>query len=114
MLNSIRKLILVSFFLPFIAFAEGKIGIAAGVSVDGFFNPEITEFKIDEVHSGSPAEKAGVKVGQLVLELDGCKIPGCPADKVKKLMDKEIGEILPLLVKNPDGSEVLLKIKVGE
>ena len=113
-MNSIRKLILVSFFLPFSVFAEGKIGIAAVVSVDGFFSPEITEFKIDKVHSRSPAEKAGVKVGQLVIELDGCKIPGCPADKAKKLMDKEKGEILPLLVKNPDGSEVLLKIHVGE
>ena len=113
-MNLIRKIILISLFLPFGAFAEGKIGIAAGVSVDGFFSPEITEFKIDEVHSGSPAEKAGIKVGQLVIELDGCKIPGCPADKAKKLMDKEVGAILPLLVKNPDGSEVLLKIHVGE
>jgi C-terminal processing protease CtpA/Prc len=103
-LNSIRKIILVSFFIPFIALADGKIGIAAGVSVDGFFNPEITEFKIDEVHSGSPAEKAGIKAGQLVIELDGCKIPGCPAGKAKKLMDKKTGDILPLLVKNPDGS----------
>ncbi|MFB2802639.1 MULTISPECIES: PDZ domain-containing protein [Shewanella] len=113
-MNSIRKIILISLFLPFAAFAEGKIGIAAGVSVDGFFSPEITEFKINEVHSGSPAEKAGVTVGQLVIELDGCKIPGCPAAKAKKLMDKETGEILPLLVKNLDGSEVLLKIHVGE
>lgn len=101
-------------FLPFAALAEGKIGIVAGVSVDGFFSPEITEFKIDNVQSGSPAEKAGIKVGQLVIELDGCKIPGCPADKAKKLMAKETGEILPLLVKNLDGSEVLLKIHVGE
>ncbi|MBA6287858.1 PDZ domain-containing protein [Colwellia sp. MB3u-4] len=113
-MNSIRKILLISLFLPFAAFADGKIGIAAGVSVDGFFSPEITEFKIDKVHPGSPAEKAGVKVGQLVIELDGCKIPGCPADKAKKLMDKEIGEILPLLVKNLDGSKVLLKIHVGE
>lgn len=103
-----------SLFLPFAVFAEGKIGIAAGVSVDGFFSPEITEFKIDNVESGSPAEKAGIKIGQLVIELDGCKIPGCPADKAKKLMVKETGEILPLLVKNVDGSEVLLKILVGE
>lgn len=113
-MNSIRKIILISLFLPFAAFAEGKIGIVAGVSVDGFFSPEITEFKIDNVQSGSPAEKAGIKAGQLVIELDGCKIPGCPADKAKKLMAKETGEILPLLVKNLDGSEVLLKIHVGE
>ena len=113
-MNSIRKIIILSLFLSFGAFAEGKIGIAAGVSVDGFFSPEIIEFKIDKVHSGSPAEKAGAKVGQLVIELDGCKIPGCPANKAKKLMDKEAGEILPLLVKNLDGSEVLLKIHVGE
>lgn len=113
-MNSTRKNLLIFLLFPFAVFAEGKIGIAVGVSVDGFFSPEITEFKIDEVHSGSPAEKAGVKVGQLVIELDGCKIPGCPANKAKKLMDKETGEILPLLVKNLDGSKVLLKIHVGE
>lgn len=100
--------------LSFNALAEGKIGITAGVSVDGFFKPEITEFRIDKVEAESPAEKAGAKAGQLVIELDGCKIPGCPADKAKKLMDKKIGEMLPLLVKNVDGSEVLLKIHVGE
>ena len=113
-MNLTRKILLICLFFPFVAFAKGKVGIAVGVSVDGFFSPEITEFKIDEVHSGSPAEKAGVKVGQLVIELDGCKIPGCPADKAKKLMDKETGEILLLLVKNLDGSEALLKIHVGE
>lgn len=113
-MNPLRKLLLVSLFLPFGALAEGSVGITAEVSVDGFFSPEITEFKINEVRSGSPAEKAGVKIGQLVIELDGCKIPGCSASKAKKIMDKEAGEVLPLLVKNQDGSEILLKIHVGE
>ncbi len=106
----------ISLFFLFVAFAKGKLGIAVGVSVDGFFSPKIkiTKFKIYKVHFGSLAEKAGIKVGKLVIELDGCKILDYPADKAKKLMDKETGAILPFLVKNLDGSKALLRIHVGE
>ncbi len=113
-MNNHRTLLLLLLIVPLGVFAEGSIGMSASVSVDGIFSPEIVEFKIDDVQAGSPADKAGVKVGQLVIELDGCEIPGCKASKAKKLMNKEAGELLPLLVRKVDGSEVLLTINVGQ
>ena len=93
-------------------FAQGSIGLVADVSVDGFFSPELVEFKIKSVVENSAAEKAGVIVGQQVISIDGCDIPGCPASKAKKLMKRETGEILPLRVKNTDGTETLIEILV--
>lgn len=86
------------------------LGFGADVSVEGFFNPTIKQFKIIEVHSGSPAEQAGVKVGQQVLEIDGCVIPGCSASKAKEIMNKKAGEVLRIQVKNLDGNEAILTI----
>ena len=94
------------------AYAKGTIGIGANVSVDGFFSPELVSFKVDSVEENSPAQKAGIIVGQQILAIDGCKIPGCPVKKAKKLMAREAGETIPLLVKNEDGSETLIEILV--
>lgn len=92
--------------------AKGSIGLGAEVSVDGFFSPEVVSFKVNSVEANSAAAKAGIKVGQQVLAIDGCQIPGCPASKAKKLMNRNAGETLPLLVKHADGSESLIKILV--
>ncbi|WP_377109809.1 hypothetical protein [Pseudoalteromonas sp. R86517] len=43
---------------------------------------------------------AGLKVGDKVIELDGCAIPGRPAEVTKKSMTKSSGETLLLLIKN--------------
>ncbi len=96
--------------LPGAALAKGSIGLAADVAVDGVFSPEIVTFTIKSVDADSPADKAGIMVGQQVLAIDGCKIPGCPARMAKKLMAKAPGEALPLRVKKADGSEALITI----
>ncbi|WP_416307261.1 PDZ domain-containing protein [Neptunicella sp. SCSIO 80796] len=100
------------FLLPLKTWAKGSIGMGADVSVDGIFSPEVVEFKVKSVVEGSAADKAGVTVGQLVIAIDGCKIPGCSTSKAQDLMDKETGDILPLLIRNKDGSEQLLTIHV--
>jgi C-terminal processing protease CtpA/Prc len=63
--------------------------------------------------AGSPAELAGLESGEKILAIDGCEIPGCPASKAKKLMARNIGDILPLLVEKLDGSKHELVIKVN-
>ncbi|BFM13465.1 hypothetical protein R50072_36180 [Simiduia litorea] len=50
--------------------------------------------------------------GQKAIAIDGFKISGCSARKAKLLMGREAGQILPLLVKNPDGSEQVINISV--
>ncbi|WP_438862791.1 PDZ domain-containing protein [Neptunicella sp.] len=100
------------FILPLNVMAKGSIGMGADVSVDGIFSPEVVEFKVKSVVEGSAADKAGVTVGQLVIAIDGCKIPGCSTSKAQDLMDRETGDVLPLRVRNEDGSEELLTIHV--
>ena len=52
------------------------------MSVSGFFSPEISELDIIKVY----ADLAGLKVGDKVIELDSCAIPGRPAEVTKKSM----------------------------
>jgi len=111
-MNYLKHVLLLCFLQAFGVAAQGKLGFGAKVSVDGFFNPTVKAFKIVEVEPASPAAKAGLKVGLDVIEVDGCQIPGCPASKAKELMDKHSGEILPLLVKDADGTISLVKIEV--
>jgi C-terminal processing protease CtpA/Prc len=92
---------------------KGSIGFSAEVSVSGFFSPELTEVKVKEVFAGSPAELAGLEIGEKILAIDGCEIPGCPASKAKKLMARNIGDTLPLLVEKLDGSKHDIVIKVN-
>lgn len=92
---------------------KGSIGFSAKVGVDGFFNPEITSFEIEEVHADSPAEKAGQNAGDQVIAIGDCVIPGCDTDDVQDYMDKNAGEELKLKVKTQDGEEKEIVIIVG-
>ena len=92
---------------------KGELGFTGAINVEGLFKPEISEFRVKEVIEGSPAEAAGLLVGQLVIEIDGCKIPGCPAKKAKNIMEKGVGEKLLLLVKNEDGSVAQVEIEAN-
>ena len=87
-----------------------KLGISGEVEADGFFSPTLLSYTIKKVKSNSPAENAGIIVGQKIISVENCKIPGCPASEAKKLMRKEAGDILELILENEDGSQVPVKI----
>lgn len=55
---------------------DDPLGFDADVSVSGFFSPEIKNISIMKVYENSFAEKAGLKKGDIIIELDGCAIPG--------------------------------------
>lgn len=92
---------------------EVKLGISGKVAADGFFSPKVMSFIVKDVEPNSPAEKAGIVVGQKIISIEDCKIPGCPAGEAKKLMRKEAGQILRLLLENEDGSQIPLKIMMS-
>lgn len=92
---------------------KGSIGFSGKVAVDGFFNPEIASFEVDEVHAGSPAEKAGLKSGDKVLAIEDCKIPGCDTDDAKELMERAPGDELRLTIETKDGEGKEIVILVG-
>jgi C-terminal processing protease CtpA/Prc len=87
-----------------------KLGMTGDVEAEGFFSPTLISYTVKKVKPNSRAEKAGIVVGQRIISIENCKIPGCPADKAKKLMRKEVGDILNLLLENEDGSQIPVKI----
>ena len=72
--------------------SEGKRGFVLDVAASGFFNPEVKSAKVISLVSHSNAEKVGIKIGDELVAVHECKIPGCPANKAKKLMTKTPGE----------------------
>ncbi|HID55705.1 TPA: PDZ domain-containing protein [Candidatus Poribacteria bacterium] len=67
---------------------------------------------ITEVISGSPAERAGFKNGDVVLEVDGVKVKG-PAQFQRLILNTEPGTELNMKVIR-DGKEIELKVEIGE
>ncbi len=107
-------LIFIALIVSFSSFAEdkGRIGLTLDITTGGIFSHDLTELKVKSIVSNSPAEKAGIKVGQKIMSIDGCKIPGCSASKAEKLLKRKPGDILPLLIERNDGTQVLVKILV--
>lgn len=72
--------------VPAAAFEAG-IGVTAETT--GFpFSPKLKSLTIVEIKSGLPAEQAGVRVGDRIIAINDCKIPGCPAKEAKAMTKK--------------------------
>jgi C-terminal processing protease CtpA/Prc len=86
---------------------KGKMGFSLDIAVEGgFFNPSLESVKVKSLVAGGAAEKAGLLVGDQILKIADCAIPGCPADDAKDLMKKNKGESVSFLIKQADGTEV--------
>ena len=82
---------------------QGDKGFKMDVNVSGFFSPEVTKATISSIVEGSSAEKEGIKVGDDVVAIDGCKIPGCSASTAKSSLQKKVGENVTLSMLKPNG-----------
>jgi len=93
---------------------KGKIGLSLDIAVEGgFFNPTLSSVKVKQLVAGGAAEKAGVLVGDQILKIADCAIPGCPADDAKDLLKKNKGESVSFLFKQADGAQ-LTKTVIAE
>ncbi|ALO36333.1 hypothetical protein CMT41_17515 [Colwellia sp. MT41] len=97
------------------SFADKKIkmGVTWGYTASGFFSPEIDELMVKKVLANSPAEQAGLKVGDKVLSVEGCDIPGCSASKAKAYLKSDSGTELHFVIENNKGEIVNIVITVG-
>jgi C-terminal processing protease CtpA/Prc len=87
----------------------GSFGIGVSVDGEGFFlNPTLKSVKIEKVVPNSPAAKAGIKPGDLVLEIEGHPVAGTKADVLKPYLQREVGQSTRLLVKKTNGETVAL------
>ena len=96
----LSSLLLVALLAPLPAFAKARLGFGVAVATDGFFSTTLAEVKVASVQPGSPSEKAGLKVGDVVIELDGRPIKGASGPALKKAL----GAVKP-------GQHVVLKVQ---
>ena len=89
-----------------LAAERGYCGFALTVDVDGIFNPTLRSIKIDQVTPGSPAAKAGLAAGDLVVEVQGLVVAGAKGDDLKAAMQKSVGETLRLKIKHANADLV--------
>ncbi len=83
---------------------KGYIGISLSIDGEGFFlNPTLKTVKIEKVLLNSPSFKAGVELGDLVVEVDGKKILGSKANEMKPHLEKEVGQTVRFVLQKLNG-----------
>jgi C-terminal processing protease CtpA/Prc len=88
-------------FLPLasIAAEKGWFGFAMNIDADGILDPKLRSIKIEKIFPASPAAKAGLSPGDIIVEIEGIVVEGAKADTLKAAMQKSVGETLRLKFK---------------
>lgn len=84
------------------AIAKPRLGFGVAVSTNGYFSTTLAEVVVESVHPHSPSEQAGLKVGDVIVELNGKPIKGASGLDVRNMLTS---------VKH--GDHVLLKVLRG-
>lgn len=104
---ALSALLVVGILAPGIALAKPRLGFNVEVVTEGFFSTTLAEVKVASVQAGSPSERAGLKAGDLVVEVAGRPVKGASGPDMKKVLgDVEPGE--HLLLKVQRGDDVLM------
>ena len=96
-----------AFFLILFAFSpiahaagDAWYGMKLNVEADGILHPVVHSIKVGKVWPESPAARAGLAVGDVMVEIEGLKVDGAKADELKKAMNKKVGETLRLKIQH--------------
>jgi C-terminal processing protease CtpA/Prc len=107
-------LLLFSLLAPATALAKGRLGFAIAVATDGYFSTTLAEVKVTSVQAGSPSEKAGLKAGDLLVEMNGTAIKGASGPAMKKILGSvKAGEHLLLKVQRASSGVLDIDIVAG-
>jgi C-terminal processing protease CtpA/Prc len=83
---------------------RGYFGFNPEIDAEGmFWNPTLRAVTIAKVSPKSPAEAAGMKQGDAVLEVAGKVVAGAKGKEIQALMEKEIGESVRMKLKHANG-----------
>lgn len=96
-------LILLAFSLESYSENYGDFGLAVRISGSGYIFPKLKRIEVTQVKPNSSAEAEGVSVGDLIISINDCKIPGCSARKAKASILKGVGEQVSLELINHEG-----------
>lgn len=78
---------------------KGWFGFVLAIDADGILNPKLRSIKIDKIFPASPASKAGLAAGDMIVEIEGVVVEGAKAETLKAAMQKSVGETLRLTIK---------------
>lgn len=107
-------LLVLGLLLPATASAKGRLGFAVSAATDGYLSTTLSEVKVTSVRAGSPSEKAGLKAGDLLVELNGTPVKGASGSAMKNTLGGvKAGEHLLLKVKREGQGLLLVDIVAG-
>ena len=113
-LFALPALLLLALLVPALAFAKPLLGFGIAVATDGFFSTTLESVKVTSVRPGSASEKAGLKVGDIVVEMDGTPVKGASGPALKRaLAAVKPGEHVVLKVERPGKGLVVVDIVAG-
>lgn len=101
--------VVASLFVLSTSFAWEPGAFGMKLKVDGDINsdrnnPLLTSMKVESVEPNSPGERAGIAVGDEIIEVAGLAIFSRRASEILPLTRKQAGESITVKVKRSDGS----------
>ena len=110
----VYALLLFGLLVPATALAKPRLGFGVSVATDGFFSTTLAEVKVVSVQVGSPSERAGLKGGDLIVEMNGMAIKGASGPAMKKTLGGiDAGEHLLLKVQRGGNGMLVIDIVAG-
>lgn len=86
---------------------RGYFGFTPEIDGEGvFWNPTLRAVKIAKVAAKSPAEAAGMQVGDEVIEVAGKAVAGAKGKDLQGQIEKDIGESVKMKLKHSNGEVV--------
>lgn len=93
---------------------RGRLGFTVYVEVDGnFVTPILKSVRVQEIEPGSPADKSGLQVDDLIVQAQGKPLAGANPREVVAIVQVPPGEKLRLLVRRADGAQRRVTIVAG-
>jgi S1-C subfamily serine protease len=107
--------IAIVFILLLVLAQIARAGQASGFTVqlegEGFFlNPIVTKILVTEVTKGLQAEAAGMKAGDIIIQIEGQNVIGKRALSLQPYMKLNPGQTRTMRVKHSDGTEAEVRI----
>jgi len=112
--SKFHALLLLALLAPTLAFAKPLLGFGIAVATDGFLSTTLASVKVASVRPGSASEKAGLKVDDVIVEMDGKPIKGANGPALKKALGAvKPGQHVVLKVDRPGKGLVIVDIIAG-
>jgi S1-C subfamily serine protease len=94
--------------LPAAAAERGWFGIGVNIDADGDAASRVVRtVTIESVAPQSPAARAGLAAGDVILEADNLPLAGLKMSELREAMAKAVGETLHLKVRRADTARVV-------